>query len=177
MKIVYSSSFFAGVLATALCVSPPPMEAKAFGYVGLKSGYSNETFSKTTITAPNTNLSTQFQSSSAFGIPLGLDLGFGYYITPSIGFRLELEYLYRFGGKFKDDVWKYGNPAAPDIAIKHQAEISNILGNVYLDYYIIPSLYIYVGGGVGRVSPILLSLGEIQTITLMAKSPVLKKYL
>lgn len=142
--------FLSTSLLMALSATPWLLEAKVFSYVGLKSGYSSESFSNAKITFPNTNLAHQAKGSSASGIPVGLDVGFGVYVTPSFGIRIEAEYLYRFGGKFKDDFWRFSNTAAPDIAINsHQAEIQNLLGNIYLDYYIGSSVYFYLSGGVG----------------------------
>lgn len=149
MKIAYNNRFLAGTLAIILSTTPSFLGAKVFGYVGLKSGYSSESFLNTTITFPKTNLSHQAKGSSTFGIPAGVDVGFGFNVTPSFGIRIEAEYLYRFGGKFKNDSWKFSNAAAPDIDIKHQAQISNLLGNIYLDYYIGSSAYFYLSGGIG----------------------------
>lgn len=150
MKVAYLDHLFFRLLASLLFLAPSFLGAKVFGYFGLKSGYSYEQFSQTTLFVPKSNLSPSMNASTAHGIPLGLDAGFGYRFTPSFGFRIEAEYLYRFGGKFSDSTLDFGNPtAAPNVDAKHQTTISNLLGNLYLDYYLGSSVYFYVGGGVG----------------------------
>lgn len=149
MKKIRSTTLFAGALAMGLSVAPSLMEANVFGYTSLKAGYSYEKLvpgSFVLVAGPQMPL--QKKSSSA-GIPLGVSAGFGYYFTPALGLRIEAEYIYRLGAKFADDVFHGSGVANPSSSAKPRAQIQSLLGNVYLDFYVAPSVNFYLSAGAG----------------------------
>lgn len=151
MKNTKSNTLFACILTSGLLAAPSFMEAKAFGYTNLKAGYSYEHLVPGTFTLVAGHQMPLQKKSSSAGIPLGVSAGFGYYITPSIGLRVEAEYLYRLEAKFADDVF-LGNGASgamPSMSAKPRAQIQSLLGNVYLDFYVVPSVNFYLSAGAG----------------------------
>lgn len=151
MKNAYLSVLMVGVFATGLSIIPPFVEARTFGYVGIKSGYSYEGLARSTFS--ENGKVTYLDASSALGIPLVTNAGFGHDFSPRFGMRVEAEYAYRFGGKFKggvlNDTQTQANPNANPMGAKPQAKIQSLLGNVYLDYYLSPWASLYLSGGVG----------------------------
>lgn len=150
MKTIYSANLLIGMFIASLLIAPSSMKAKMFHYVGLKTGYSHEMLSKSVFMDKSSVLS--LDASSAIGVPLGANLGFGRYFSPRFGMRIEAEYLYRFLGKFKEGVLKGNTQPADPINLKLQADFQTLLGNVYLDYHISPWVSLYLSAGIGVAS-------------------------
>lgn len=146
MKIAH---LMTSVFATSLSIIPSFVEARTFGYIGIKSGYSHEGLLRSAFTEGS---KTSFlDASSAVGIPLVASVGIRHDFSPRFGIRAEAEYAYRFGGKFKGGVLKgpQEQANANPIQVKPQVEFQSLLGNVYWDYYLSPWVNLYLGGGVG----------------------------
>lgn len=139
---------FAGVLATGLFILPS-LEARTFGYTALKAGYSYEKLAPGPFRLVAGVEEPLERKSSSAGVPLGVSAGFGYYFTPGFGLRLEAEYIYRLGARFADDAFRSSNNASPSKSAQPRAQIQSVLGNIYLDYYVVPSVNFYLSTGVG----------------------------
>lgn len=150
VKATHSTGLFSSILAMGLFFSLSSAETETFGYMGFKMGYSHEMLSRTDFQGGGV---AYLGASSATGFPFGLNLGFGYRFVPDFGIRLEAEYLYRIGGKIRGgdlhDASK-PTPTGDGIKLQPQAEIQSWMGNLYLDYYVIPSVNLYVSAGVGK---------------------------
>lgn len=70
---------------------------------------------------------------------IGAAIGLSYKFIPQLGIRSELEYLYRIPSSKAS----FGNGPT----IKTQSHTA--LANIYIDYYVLPELTIYAGGGLG----------------------------
>ena len=90
-----------------------------------------------------TNLRIQGLSSisipSSSSMPIGAMAGLSYTFMPQLGIRAELEYLYRI------PLTKAETTPTETLEI----QTHTLLANLYLDYYILPKLNIYAGGGLG----------------------------
>lgn len=147
MKITYLTSLFFSFFI--VCLTPSFMRSEAFGYVGIKTGYSHEMLSKTSFAGGVAYLN----ATSAVGIPFGVNVGFGYQFISDFSTRLEAEYLYRNGKKFRGgvlyDVTK-PIPTSDGITLQPQAEIQTWMANFYADYYVTPLISLYLGAGIGK---------------------------
>lgn len=130
-----ASAFVAGLL-----LSPLAIKAEAFGYAGIKAGYSH--LFQANATYYRDQEISSFPSSNASSFAFGASAGFGYLFTPDIGMRLEGEYLFRSSSEYK-------RRSVGKSAFSLETQIQNILGNVYLDYYVIPSVNLYLSTGMG----------------------------
>ena len=104
-------------------------------YITFKLGYSHYI---PTVFKDNTDRATAKKSDSAL---IGAAAGVSFQIIPVLGIRTELEYAYR-------------TPTRPNIKVdninyRSRIETQSVLANLYLDYYILPSLNIYLGAGIG----------------------------
>lgn len=128
-----------------------PLEAKLFGYAEIKAGYSRESFLESVFHAAADTKTALLRASNTSDVPLGASAGVGYYFTPNFGFRVEAEYIYRLGAKFKKDALRTSNPNLPvsEITMQFHTQIQSLLGNVYLDYYPVSMINLYLGAGVG----------------------------
>lgn len=142
-----------GFVAASLFFATPA-QAQAFGYLGVKAGYSNlfveglKLF-KTNMPAPDAGIF--LNSFSAPSIPVGANLGFGYYFTPAFALRVEAEYLYRIGITRTRPSFNLqnGTNMSFDPNAKILVQSQTLLGSLYLDYYITQSFNIYASVGVG----------------------------
>lgn len=150
VKATHWTGLFSSMLVVSLFCSSSLAETETFGYIGFKTGYSHEMLSKTKFQGGGV---AYLNASSASGFPFGLNLGFGYRFTPDFGIRLEAEYLYRMGGKIQGgDLHDESKPVptGDGIKLQPQTEIQNWTGNLYVDYYLTPSVNLYLSTGVGK---------------------------
>lgn len=137
------------VTAGLLLASSSLVEAKIFGYVNLKAGYSLEKLAQGDSYINNGTVKASYKGSSSSVVPFGASLGFGNSFSPRFHWRIEAEYLYRPTAQFQEDTQKHGNNGVTDVTLGTKASMQNLLGNVYLDYYVIPSLFFYASSGLG----------------------------
>lgn len=148
------SSLATSIFAINLLAIPSYVEARTFGYVGIKSGYSYEQLSKGILI--KNNKSPYLNPSFASGIPLSASIGIRNDFNPRFGMRAEAEYSYRFGGNFKANE----NQNANTLAKEPQAELQNLLINLYFDYYLDPWTNLYLDSGIGLGSLYILSQSQ-----------------
>lgn len=156
MKNLHLPSLISSVLAISLSIIPSYVQARTFGYVGIKSGYSYERLSKS-IFIKNSK-SAFLNPSFASGIPFSASFGIRNDFNPRLGIRAEAEYSYRFGGSLKEN--KDQNTST--LSKESQAKLQNLLANLYFDYYLDPWTNLYLGAGLGLGSLYILS--ESQTL-------------
>lgn len=157
MKVTHSNIFFSSVLAASLLLAPSSLGAEVFGYAGIKAGYLHQSASRLDLVSQSSNLADNgifFDAFSSSSLPLGANVGLGYYFTSNFGFRVEAEYLYRIGlsktlsaMELKDVTSGVHRPV--DSNAKASISAQTFLGNFYLDYYVTPSVNLYLSAGLG----------------------------
>lgn len=82
--------------------------SKFFYYLGLRSGYSHQRMSESTIFSVVDDKSASLDASSASAFFLGAHLGFGYIFSQMFGLRVEAEYGYRTRANSQEKILKNG---------------------------------------------------------------------
>lgn len=155
MRLAYVKHFYLMSIAIALISSfvfPSKAKAQNFGYAGIKGGYVFQKIEGIDLkgkgTQPSRLLIKPFSNST---VAFGANIGWGFLVNPSFGFRLEGEYLYRIGLTQSEDSFDSKNAGALTKfeTVKTALQSQALLGNVYLDYYVIPSVSVYFSFGAG----------------------------
>lgn len=157
MKFTRLAPLFSGVFIASLLITPSLAEIKVFGYAGAKTGYTLHQSVDPLVLKSNRDINSgpadsgvNVSSFSPSSIPFGADVGLGYYFTPSLGFRVEAEYFYRLGLDKKISVVERKTPNVPlDSDAKVSFSTQTALSNFYLDYYVDPSINLFLSAGAG----------------------------
>ena len=112
-----------------------PAYADEDPYFGLKLGYTH--FLSTNVN-DSENRSVKFKQNDTTA--LGGVIGMSYKAIPFLGLRTDLEYMYRFPTNTKIGT-------SPNITGKLTSHTA--LANMYIDFYVLPFISVYVGGGIG----------------------------
>lgn len=132
----FSKSLFS-VLFVALSFFGMTQSAQANidPYIAFKLGYSH--YLPTTFKFDSQTITAKDADSMLIGGATGIS----YKFTSLIGLRTELEYGYRLP--------KHLKPKDKTVDGHGRIETQSLLANIYADFYVLPSLNLYFGGGIG----------------------------